>query len=397
MEIKGNYFTQRLAGHERKFASVCYTYEFLNQIGQAKPFNAYHGKGNQREYKDSHASFISKKMIGGEYTPTSLCLSFDDEQLTRLKIDEKEKTFEYNGPDDDKLLLSDGQHRMGAIKLVLDHLRAALKVAQERENPSQEAISALNLQIKETLECELPVTILLDGNNMKDFAALQAGRNADKTHLFAMATHLDAKPEARFAFNLARLLNKEGEPLGGRIRIDGRGKNPLPASSLCGSSASELATSFIGTAKICARFKQKEPFAARMFKEVMNSFEDFAPELIEYGENGKVLTTSVNNGSIGATTMMIGVLNCFIYKLLVEGKSVTPDERQYLAEVAQLCLDVDARNNLSAASKRSLIGNFARNYFLRLDIEKHDQIPLELVELLSVSTFDAVKLTKRKK
>jgi hypothetical protein len=102
------------------------------------------------------------------------------------------------------------------------------------------------------------------------------------------------------------------------------------------------------------------------------------------------------DGSRGSATMWIGLGNLLAYRLtLPDDGSVITDS---LVEAAKQVCDHTVRGNFSGPKKRELLGEIVFKFFATVKNVPFykDEIPQELVDLLSYSTF-AIKKPKKVK
>jgi hypothetical protein len=393
-KLTGTYCVWNLLGHARMYADITIPYSDAVQYVMAVRYNALTGKGEQREIFDAHCKKLKREMEEGNFTPTQVSAGLRKSHRDNLKLDEKNLTFVLKVDSDDPLPQTDGGHRGEAIARILKGLTQKLEAAEGEDKVKiQGQIDALEA---------LPVGIRIyfDGNPQKDFTNLQAGRTVDKAHMLSLRIQqkvLD-DPSFKVAFEVAKLLNKtEGSPVQNSIRFDSRGVAPLPISTLCQKAGSDIATSLIGTAKI-GLFGDKPADSTFLAHCVMKTFKSLTAKAPELLEAGKVLTPIGNSGTKGSATLMIGLANCLAYRVRMGGKSLPSDRDVAQAvDAAKETLDREVAGNFSGPVKRSLMGKFAKQYFADLECDKHQGVPVGLIQILSSSTFGVDPLPKAPK
>jgi hypothetical protein len=89
--------------------------------------------------------------------------------------------------------------------------------------------------------------------------------------------------------------------------------------------------------------------------------------------------------------MLVGLGICLAHRTSLTGKEQT----DALVTVAREILDEPVQGSFSSSRKRELMGRFARAFFSPDDVEKHDGLPLSLVQTLSASTYLAKPLPRQ--
>ena len=246
----------------------------------------------------------------------------------------------------------------------------------------------------------MTVTIYFDGDPAQDFVRLQQGRAVDASHLLALRVRHKLLKDAavQAALEVARLLHtQEGSPVRQLVRLDSRGGLPLPVSALCSRGASDIGTSLVGLARVSQTAEQgKEPaWLASVVTAAFQALKKDAPALLDCG---KVVTPMANNGTKGAATMLIGIGTVLAYRMSVLGHATpTEDDLSRLVQSAKATLDEAVSGNLSGPRKRELLGRFAKEFLADVAGDKHRDLPVGLLRVLSASAFGVAPLPKEKK
>jgi hypothetical protein len=394
ISLQGEIQAWDVGGVNREYIVVTLPYGVASQIYKTNIYSAKSGLGEQRQEIETHVKKLQAAMQAGRFTPTSVAVGTKSSHRKSIQFSELESGEQVRirmaelTIDLDKsepLPLIDGGQRFGAMKRM------------HKSADSEEARKAIEM---------LPVTafIYLDGSTRDDFVALNQGKNIDAAHLLSMRVQQKAlsaqdMPYFKLAIEVARLLNEDADsPFYKQIRFDSRGIAPLNINTLCGKGKSDIATSLIGLAKIAidgphgADGPLDAEALAGVFQTAYMTIKEQAGDL--YQPN-KVLTPPPD-GTKGSATMLIGVATLYTYRLALGDK----DEdvvQQELVDAAKESLDDMILGNFSGPYKRECMGAFAKAFFKLCSVEKHHQVPKELVQLLSPSTFGLPKIPKEKK
>jgi hypothetical protein len=376
MELSGTVSNWQLNGTSRKYIVATLPFSTAREIFRPDLYKADNGEGEQRSIFPTHARNLKKDMLADAYTPTAVAVGMNDKVAATLVEESDGKVAKFTV--DDKtghLPLIDGGHRFDA----LDNLVKEGK--------------------KEALEVPITALIYLDNRNKENFLNAQKGRPVDKAHIMSLQVGAElTDPKVgkylRTAFDIAKILNTEPtSPFCRFIKFDSRSIAPLPISTLSAKGASDLGTSLVGLAKIVHKAGKDATWGASAVIDAFQAVKAKAPELLELG---RVLTPPPD-GSRGSATMWIGLGNLLAYRLtLPDDGSVVTDS---LVEAAKQVCDHTVRGNFSGPKKRELLGEIAFTFFATVKNVPFykDEIPQELVDLLSYSTFDIKKPKKVKK
>ncbi len=256
---------------------------------------------------------------------------------------------------------------------------------------------------------ELPITVIIyfDGNPQEDFINLQLGRNVDTTHLLSMRLRQRMKEDGamKLAFDIAKELHKlEDSPYQNLIRFDSRGSLPLPVSSLCALGGSDIGTSLVGFARVALANEKKDAKALSLLFQglfkTLNEFDEKTTKESGVGilDAGKALTPMSNDGNKGSASMLVGVANCLLYRILANGQTeASAEDYEKLVSAASATLDLEMKGNFSGPAKRKLLGAFAKEFLRDMDVEMHEGIPVTLIRTLTASTFGVEPLPKAPK
>lgn len=399
--LTGNYTKWTMFDHERTYGTVQnLPYSEAAELMMAVRYNGQTGKGSQRELVDGHVRKLKKEIEQGRFTPTPVSASCTKKQIDSLVLN-PDGTFSLQVDSENPLHQSDGGHRFEAIGRVIKDLRKQLESADNSDQAN------LSRWLNQAQSLPVTVTLYFDGEPAEDFVRLQLGRPVDASHLLSLSVQqkLLADPAVKMGFDVARALQKKDEsPFKSFIRFDSRGKLPLPINSLCSRGASDIATSLVGLSRVwIAHDKKNIDMLAELVCKSYQALREADRLMADSGEigildYGKVLTPIANEGKRGQATMLIGLATCLAYRLASTGRAEPTDQDlSLLIECASNHLNKTVNGNLSGPTKRSLLGDFAKDFFLDLDEGKHKGIPVFLLKTLSASTFGVPPIPKEPK
>ncbi len=380
--LVGNVNTWQLFGNSRRFATVVVPFELAADMFKSVPYNGKTGKGEQREIHEPHSRKLEREIRSGTYTPTPVSVGLSKHHADESRIVDGVFTLDVDSTN--PLPLTDGSHRFDAIGNILKSLMQRLKASKDEAEKK-----VLEKQVEEIYKLPISTTVYLDGDPQSDFVNLQLGRNVDTSHLLTMRIRrsMGSTPELAMALEIAKAIaSAETGPYVGQIRFDSRGKMPLPLSTLCTRGSSDLSTSLVGLAKVAGKMKPNE--IATIIGDLYSHLKATCPEVLEYG---KVLTPIGDGGTKGSSTILIGVAICLIHDATVEsGKPRIEDA----ATSIQSTLNRHVNGSFTTADKRMLMGGFAKEFFATSKGEKHSEVPLSLLNLLSVTAYSCVPFPK---
>jgi hypothetical protein len=353
-------------------------------------FNGQTGKGQQREIVERHVRRLKAEMEKGTYTPVNVSAACSKNHREALVLNE-DGTFVLPVNSDDPLLHTDGGHRFDALRQIVKGLGEKANKAEGKDKEEQLR------WLEQARNVPVTVTVYFDGEPAQDFVRLQHGRPVDRAHIFSMEARqnlLDAR--GQLSHEIARQLNKQaGSPVLNAVRFDSRGTLSLPVSTICSTGKSNLGTSLVGLAGVGLAFGKDAEWLASAVTSAFVSLHARAPSLLEYG---KVLTPPSNSGTKGASTMLIGLGTMLAYRACALGhETPTEDDLGRLAKSAELCLDESVAGSFSDPTKRKLMGEFAKDYLADLAGDKHCELPVGLLRVLSPSALSVAPLPREKK
>lgn len=398
--LSGTYHKWDYLGNTREYGDVHLTFgEAIEYILPVR-YNALTGRGEQRVIHEGHGKTLRKAMREGTYTPTQLSAGLRPNHRSGLKVDVKNGTFTLEVDSEDPIPQTDGGHRYHAIECEVKETRKAIEACQD--DAMRKELEGI---LTSLLALPLGFRIYFDGDLKSDFIALQSGRSVDPAHLYSLKIQQKvlSAPEFKISFEVCRHLNKHTRsPFHNLLRFDSASAanalvRQMPISTLSAKGSSDLSTSTIGLARIAlARKSDIKPEALSDF--VVASYEAIHKGHFSALEEGKVLTPPRFSGTKGSATMLVGVGLCLAYRCLSrENHAITDDDLELVVECVKALLDRPVEGNLSGQVKRQLMGTYAEAFLDDLDEEKHDGLPIGLLEVLSPSAFNAASLPKKKK
>jgi hypothetical protein len=86
--------------------------------------------------------------------------------------------------------------------------------------------------------------------------------------------------------------------------------------------------------------------------------------------------------------MLIGLGVCLAYRVAAQGQhEPTAADLERLVYAAQMALGDPIHQNFSSPFKRHMMHEFASEFFADLELDKHDGVPVGLLETLGYSAF----------
>ncbi|OJW23007.1 MAG: hypothetical protein BGO49_28140 [Planctomycetales bacterium 71-10] len=369
----------------REYVLVDLEYVQARDILKAEAYNPQTGKGWQRELNEDKAGKLVAAMRGGHYTPAAFSASISDKHTVNRKGDHVEIL---GVTRDTPLNQIDGQHRSWAL---------AKLFAEDQDKWTDTTI---------------PLLITLDHSRLaEDFLNLQksnpVARNllrsievkeglitdADKMELITLATDVISK---------LALTKTSFMPNG--VAYTSNEKKKMQYSSLISPGASTLATTVYGGAKI-AKDKGKSAkwlydvymvgwnYLEKNLKPADSEIPNETTTRLAFMSDGKndirLLTPLSKDGNRGGTSLLIAVLNMLAWST-AKADLDAPAEN----DLKKMCECVDMLwaevqfDGGSAPDLRHHAGEFAKLYYKGYRGDKHDDIPTDLLDVLSPSTFD---------
>ena len=365
---------------KRHYIVVTTTYAEAKKYFSSEKYSIDTGTGEQRDLVLTHVKELRKELEAGNFTPTSISVGLRDSQrsaLTYYPKDTKAKVGLFI-PLGETLPLLDGGHRMAALDLLS-------QLPTYKEDIENSSVTAL---------------IILDGNTKKDFLNLQRGKAVDRSHLHSLSVQanlIDKKNNDVIlsSYDVARKLNTDvNSPFFRQIRFDSSGISGVPIASLSAKGASDLATSLVGGAKIIKWADKTPEWLSKCITTVYTKLLEKAPNLLSSG----MKLCPPPSGTKGSATILIGVGNMLAYRLAAKQQiEASDDDINRLIEMCQRHFIAPVDGNFSGPTKRSTMGAFVADFFADLNVDKHENVPTKLINLLSISTFNLSKLPIEKR
>ena len=380
-EIVGEVHTWSLRpGLERRYMSVTIPFRQADRLFRCHVFTIESPGGEQREAGLVHVRLLKRAIEAGHYTPAGFHAGLRQER--RDWLTEKDGVATIRVPDRHAIPLTNGGHRFAALRQILQ---------EALDTQHQELAAAVfNLPIS--------IIILLDGKTSEDFVNLQISRRVDPT-LIAMLKTIHRRysevdqPIADMALEVARLANTtKDSPFEELIRFDqSKTTRIYPFKSLF-SEKWDRALGYYGLCKLGISMGMSAEQINNVVCAIFRTIKDRDPELFE---EGKMLKT-FPAGKRGAATMILGVATITLYRMKLKGETVpSEDTLTYMLESAQASLNETITGSFTANEKRIRIGQFTKDLFQDLDIEKHEGVPRELAEMFGTNQFAVSRLPKK--
>lgn len=389
MELTGDVFEWTL-GTTRKWSSIVLSVREIRDGFDIDYYDAATQCGQQRLQVPSHLRAVRRAINNGEYTPTTFSASLSG-------YDVEFEAGKFRLETDDKIPLINGSHRLTVILEDVEKLQE--KLAKTEDESAKQDIEQ---EIEKLLSQKVLVELYLDGDPQLDFVRLQMGKAVDRSHLFSLEVNkgLVKKDEVGEAFVLARLLNEvEKSPFQGTIRLDSKTKPKnqkiceLPVKTLCGAG-SDIATSLVGLLRVTKLFGINEA-DERAVETVRLTYQSLRMDAEEVLEIGKYLTPPKAGGKKGSATMLIGVAVGAAYYAYHKGRNLpNQSDLKAVIKATKETLNELVSGSFSTAKKRELMRVFCRSLFSQFEVEKRMGVPVELLEILSVSAFGITKQRK---
>ena len=382
----------------RKYISGSAKYKDLRPFIYSEPYSDVKNVGEQRNLIKSRANYIKIKMLEGKFSPCPITIGTRDPHRNNIVVDTNSKTATVTVNNNELLPVLDGFHRITALDFIRSSGDAVMKDIVD------------NLYITYLL--------YLDGSPRSDFVNLQDRAPVSKDHLLSIKISdnlIDKKTALYFkvAKQTAEILNKKNDNcFHNLIRFDSKsGPLPLSLNSLCRKSASEIAFSLYGGAKIAITHKKDAKWIANC---ILTAYRAIKRDKISKNALSPAnVICPKPEGTRAGSTFIIAIGNMLAARLMLEEKDEPSDEDlKKLVRAVEKTLIVASKGNTSADSKRNLLGLFAREFFSDMQeyvngpddedldtdtsIMFHDDIPVTLIILLSSSTFNVRKLVTKK-
>lgn len=399
MILDGPFYSWTVGSKTRRYAVITLPFNLICEVMEVRPFNGATGSGEQRVEKTPHVRNLGAAILDGSFTPTAWSANLPSDLQSSLQIDNHKETYRLELNDGKMLSQTDGGHRRASLLRLRDGAVKRLTDEKQRPSPDAQVIAESELLIDDINNLPITCLLYLDGSPQVDFVNLQRGVAVDKSTMFVLET-LGCQyddPAYKMAIQLATSLHVDkGSPFCGNIKLDSGSKCWLPISTLAARGASDLSTSLIGLANVgiaCGMQPSKlVSCVTRIYKVLGGKY----PELLEAG---KPLTPIKNRGTLGASTMWVGLGILLAYSAQSEALDAHAEE---LAESAfEVLRDEEIQGSFTSVDKRKYVGRLAQHYFTgredNFEEGFHDGIPLGLLLQTSATSYAVSKLNKSQK
>lgn len=378
---------------ERPYVMVTAPFAFIRRWLVSEPYNAEADTGWQRKATPVHIKNLRTAMQLDEFTPTVWNATADEWHVEHgLKYLPVEPGYaplvNLTVNEDHKLRLTDANHRFEAVK-------------QYRVD-----MGKIDRQDIVDLIDRLPITIqvsLSPEHLWTDFLRLQKGKGVSRSQLKVMELKtriLSPKKieTVEMATDIAKLLDQDVRShLFKRITFGNTDPDrPIAYSSLVADHGSSLAWTLYGGALIALEHGKTAEWMANIYIETYQALnrtidqDDGGPAFFK--ANQKLCPENLG-GPKGGSFLILGVANCLAWRLCYLGDDYIEDEDgKRLEDIAYKTLR--GVTGGSAPEKRVDMNDFATPFFSDLKdrtsgkfIPKVDGIPVELIELMSFSTW----------
>lgn len=341
-------------------------------------YNSANGRGIQRAGIVPHQKKLAKAMQTNNYTASAFTAMVRPAQQKSIVINSDGTTTIELERGKDTLLSLDGSQRTASLTKLYE--------AAEDEATKERILST-----------PIPLILLVDGNPAEAFLNANSGAAVARLHSTILKSkgHLTTGGLGHLtgeAIALGKFLatDKDG-PFHNLIRLDTRGNQPLPLTTLMSPGGSDRATSLIGLAQIGqkAKFERKtlSEFATKFYMYMQENYPDTISE-------GRPLSAP-NVGTKGSATMFIGMANLLAYAAWKDGGEATEEIVSRLAEAALAVFgDNKITGSYPSSYKRQMMGAIAVEFFDNLEEPKHEGVPIGLVKLIGAGALNLSKLKK---
>lgn len=365
-----------------EWITVNTNYGTARQIAKPYLFSAQDGTGEQRANKKTRLSSLKKAFDEFRYTPTVWYGGVrDDHKVTR-----GDGKAEIEVSPDYPLPLTDASHR----RTVLEELRLQSNAwLRKVDNLSITCIIHIDPNKTKRNFLNLQDTFKVDGGQLLTMKITNGAVKKNQVGYYKVALEVATTLHQTSSSHLYRL-----------VKFDTQSGGSIPFKSVAQSGKSDLATSLYGTAILAEDYKKDGEWAASMVLAAYESLQKSAPELLK---KGNVLAPEPD-GTMGGSTMIIGLGNMIIGRMKALGREVMTDadDKWFIKCAKAVFAGEDVGGNFSGQRKRALMNQFAQEYFRDLieDEESvvgaHEGIPIFLCLLLGTSAFNVTKFAKPK-
>lgn len=370
----------RVKDHIREYIMVTMTLGDAWKYTRPNLFTIQTGEGEQRGVVESHIKKLVRECRQGNFTPTPWTAALLDGHRERLEYEEgPPRRVRLEVSEDQPLSLPDASHRRMAFKRLLD----------------TGEMSA---------DCPVDVLVLLAGNTRQDFVNLQSGRPVESSHLLSIRIlngmlGQKEQPACEMAQEIAGLLNdNKRSRFYRKIRFGSTGSYPIRFSTIMGRAPSDSSTSLVGLGRLALAFEQDRSTGSKLLAGLVNTLADRlveeAPDLAE--EMHRHLTLPPDH-SLCSLHLFLGVTVLAAYETLRLRQRALPDAvfQRLVACARQIWPGEVYDSSLSAPLRRKMMGQFARHFYAgesALPGGNHEGLPVELLQIISTSAYDASKL-----
>lgn len=390
--IQGPYQTWKIGPHVRRHATVTMPFEEAALLFEPALFNASTNKGEQRKPSEAHVRNLKKEILEGRFTPTCWACTLPTRAQKEFVYDEATSTFRLTVKDGRTLPNTNGGHRRLALLRILDDYAEQRKLAHTEERRAY-----YDGLIQDVERLPITVELQLDGDSRLDFLNLQKGKAVARSLMFSMEVKTKQFDDPNYvrSYDIANLLNSErASPFFLVVQCDDHwnGGSPLPISTLCSGTSSDIATSLVGLARVGQLFGFENKNLCRIVCAAVSAIESRKPDILHAGFP---LTPPKYGGKRGSCTMLVGIAVQLTYAMGLAGKTVPdPDLLTRFVDSAAYVMGEKIERDLGGPRKRFLMGEFAREFFRESDVEKHEGVPLGLCRTLSPGSLGCSRLSK---
>lgn len=389
----GQIYRWDLCGHSRRFIVVVVSYGEARKWFKAETYKHETRTGWHRNLIPSQVNGLIKHMRAGRFTPVSWVaglLPWHEENLIHPGSG-ADQQIDVRASTKHPLPLLDGYQRQYALEML-------------RKKARSEANETMVRQIDEQ---PIAIQIILDTDHLQeDFLNLQKGQTVDRCQSKSMEENASfLQPEklrfARFAATVASGLNEDFRShICHAIRFSSGSVLPIPYNLITTWDPSALGVSIYGGAKIAINFGKDESWLRERYVDAYSAILELGKRTpgddlpIIFAE-GSVVQPLMHQGTIKGSVLLLGVGNLLAWRMGVTGHDkLTEVDRSRIARLADeyLC---ELYGEQGGQKPRELLGNFAREYFEDLEVAKFDDIPADLVSILSSSAFGVDRVPAR--
>jgi hypothetical protein len=352
----------------RQWVLITLPFREAMELFEAREYDMDKRAGEQRPSIDSWINKLRREMEVEAFAPAIWSACLRDSQRRRMVVN-PDGTVTLTVTSQSPFALIDGNHRKKAMM----KLFALAEKKQDQE--TMDLVDACQISVQVYLEPE---------RSLKTFQALQEGKKVSPD-LLAIQKFQDAKtPEEEVGLRVAVALNQHRDShLKGVIGFIGPITNLLGVRTALTDSPSELACSIMGGVNIAFHFQKaksgKEAVEAasawlqQCYLEVWDAVQNHTDQSVDgFGQPiasvlmpGKMLRPlGYPGGRKAGTTLINGLANMWAYMKGVRGHDkMSVVERNHFTACVDQIFDLPNTGGLGGPQKRTLMGQFAREYF----------------------------------